>query len=306
MLKKARRARYGAGADQGKDKDKPDDAGFGRDAGSMHTFTGISNRREKKVLNRAVSVNAVAADVPRWLNWSEQPITWSRADHAPRIEYPGRVALVVKPKVGDYWLSKTLMDGGSSINIMYYDTFKRLGLSDSIVEPTAVTFHGIVPGRKAYPIGKVSLPVTFGTPSNYRTERIQFELVNFRSSYHCVLGRQAFAKFMAASHYAYNMMKIPGPRGIITVRGDPDAALACEDEGARLADAVVAAEIDTTAELAKIADEVDLSDPSILKKPMKATPSAATFESSKDTRKVDLVEGDSSRQVIIGTGLSPA
>ena len=83
MLEKARRAKYGTGGDQGKDKDKPDDAGFGRDAGSMHTFTGISNRRERKVLNRAVSVNAVATDVPRWLNWSEQPIMWSRADHAP-------------------------------------------------------------------------------------------------------------------------------------------------------------------------------------------------------------------------------
>ena len=102
------------------------------------------------------------------------------------------------------------------------------------------------------------------------------------------------------------MMKIPGPRGLIVVHGDPDAALACEDEGARMADAVVATEIDTTAELAKIADGVDLSDPSILKKPARVTPSAPTFETSKDTRKVDLVEGDSSRQVVIGTGLSPA
>ncbi|KAK1694635.1 hypothetical protein QYE76_011332 [Lolium multiflorum] len=153
----------------------------------------------------------VSVGVPRWLNWSEQSITWSRDDHAPRIEYPGRVALVVRPKVADYWLPKTLMDGGSSINIMYYETFQRLGLQDSRLEDTKVTFHGIVPGRKAFPIGKVTLPVTFGTPVNYRTERITFEVVNFRSPYHCVLGRQAFARFMAAPHYAYNMMKMPGP-----------------------------------------------------------------------------------------------
>src|SRR4051812_31537411 len=50
-------------------------------------------------------------DIPQFLNWSEQPIVWSREDHSPRIEYPGRVALVVKPKVGDYWLPKTLMEG---------------------------------------------------------------------------------------------------------------------------------------------------------------------------------------------------
>nr|XP_051215918.1 uncharacterized protein LOC127333572 [Lolium perenne] len=144
------------------------------------------------------------------------------------------------------------MDGGSSINILYYETFQRLGLPDSRLENTKVTFHGIVPGHKAFPIGKVTLPVTFGTPVNYHTERITFEVVNFRSSYHYVLGRQAFARFMAAPHYAYNMMKIPGPRGIITVHGDPEMALECKDSSAKLADAVIADEHDNTAEHANL------------------------------------------------------
>lgn len=47
-------------------------------------------------------------------------------------------------------------------------------LAESMIEPTKTTFHDIVPGRKAYPIGKVALPVTFGTPENFRTERIIF------------------------------------------------------------------------------------------------------------------------------------
>jgi hypothetical protein len=114
-LEKARRAKAGANADQDKYQERPADEGFGHSVGSLHTFTGITNRREKKVLAHAISVNSVVADVPWWLNWSEQEITWSRADQAPRIEYPGRVALVMKPKITDYWLSKTLMDGGSSI-----------------------------------------------------------------------------------------------------------------------------------------------------------------------------------------------
>src|SRR3954467_7521974 len=109
------------------------------------------------------------------------------------------------------------MDGGSSINILYLDTFRRLRLPQSMIETTYTTFHGIVPGRKAYPIGKVTLPVTFGTPANFHTERIVFELVPFNSLYHYVLGRQAFAKFMAAPHYAYNVVKLPGLRGVITI-----------------------------------------------------------------------------------------
>jgi hypothetical protein len=194
QIEMACRAKENCGGDQHKDRhkdqDKPKDDGF----------TWVGGRRDKKVRGRAVAVKAVVADVARWLNWSEQSITWSRDDHAPWIEYPGRVALIVKPKVADYWLSKTLMDGGSSINIMYYNTFQRLQQPDSRLERTSVTFHGIVPGRKAHPIGKVTLPITFGTPTNYRTERISFEVVIFHSPYHCVLGRQAFAKFTTAPH----------------------------------------------------------------------------------------------------------
>jgi hypothetical protein len=43
-------------------------------------------------------------------------------------------------------------------------------------------FHGIVPGHKAFPIGKVTLQVTFDSPDNYRTEKIIFDLVNIHSS----------------------------------------------------------------------------------------------------------------------------
>jgi hypothetical protein len=80
------------------------------------------------------------------------------------------------------------MDGGSSINILYLDTFRRLRLPKTMIKTTRCTFHGIVPGHKAFPIGKVTLSVTFGTPNNYRTKKIIFELVNFRSPYHAFWG----------------------------------------------------------------------------------------------------------------------
>ncbi|XP_071683385.1 uncharacterized protein [Lolium perenne] len=153
--------------------------------------------------------------------------------------------------------------------------YQRLQQANSRLEATSVTFHGIIPGRKAFPIGKVTLPVTFGTPTNYRTEWISFKVVNFRSPYHCVLGRQAFAKFMAAPHYAYNMMKMPGPSGIITVHGDPEIALEYEDSGAKLTDAVIASERNNAAELAKY--PTDNNDPAILEKATELHSSSLTF-----------------------------
>ncbi|KAK1620215.1 hypothetical protein QYE76_025732 [Lolium multiflorum] len=87
-------------------------------------------------------------------------------------------------------------------------------------ERSTRSFHGIIPTLPAYPLGKISLDVVFGTPDNFRKERLEFEVVDWESQYHAILGRPAFAKFMAVPHYAYLKLKMPGNNGtMITVHG---------------------------------------------------------------------------------------
>jgi hypothetical protein len=43
--------------------------------------------------------------------------------------------------------------------------------------------------------------------------------MDWPSQYYAILGRPAFARFMAVPHYAYLALKIPGPKGVITVKG---------------------------------------------------------------------------------------
>ena len=62
--------------------------------------------------------------------------------------------------------------------------------------------------------------MTFGGELNYRTERIIFDVAEIPLPYNGILGRPALAKFMAALHYAYNTLKMPGPMNIITVPSD--------------------------------------------------------------------------------------
>jgi hypothetical protein len=68
-----------------------------------------------------------------------------------------------------------------------------------MLTPTKAPFFGIIPGNTVTPIGLATLLITFGTKQNYRTEYIKFEVANFESSYHAILGRPALAKFMAIS-----------------------------------------------------------------------------------------------------------
>jgi hypothetical protein len=82
-------------------------------------------------------------------------------------------------------------------------------------------FYGIVPRNTSIPLGSVVLPVTFGkTRENYRTEYIKFEVVDFETSYHAILGRLAITKFMAIPHYTYLVLKMPSPAGVLSLQGE--------------------------------------------------------------------------------------
>jgi len=72
-----------------------------------------------------------------------------------------------------------LMDGGSSLNIIYLETLDLLDINRAQLQPSAGRFHGVVPGKKALPVGRIDLPVCFGTAANFRKETLTFEVVGF-------------------------------------------------------------------------------------------------------------------------------
>lgn len=61
-------------------------------------------------------------------------------------------------------------------------------------------------------------------------EKIVFDVAQIPFPYNGILGHPALAKFMAASHYAYNTLKMPRPLTIITVPSNKKDALICADQ----------------------------------------------------------------------------
>ena len=55
--------------------------------------------------------------------------------------------------------------------------------------------------KQAMPLRQINLPITFRGPSNYRTETLTFEVVGFHRTYHAILGRPCYAKFIAIPNY---------------------------------------------------------------------------------------------------------
>ena len=132
--------------------------------------------------------------------------------------------MVLDPIVDGYRLTRVLMDGGSSLNLIYEDTVRRMGINPSRISQSKTTFEGVIPGAEAYGRGSVVLNVTFGSPGNSRSEELLFIIAPFQSDYHALLGRTAFAHFNALRHYGYLTLKMPGPRGVITVNGNTECS----------------------------------------------------------------------------------
>jgi hypothetical protein len=130
-------------------------------------------------------------------------------------------------------VKKVLVDGGSSINVTFPRMLLALGVALKDLTESNTPLFGIVPTEGEYPLGHIYMPVTFGTPENYRTEFMRFEVARFGCGYNAIIGRPGLAKFMAIPHYSYMILKMSGPQGIITVRADFPGAAECFRELSR-------------------------------------------------------------------------
>jgi hypothetical protein len=206
---------------------------------NMIYVTHIPKKEQKRALRDVYAVEPVA---PKFNPWSACPITFDRRDHPTSIRHGGTAALVLDPIVDGFHLTRVLMDGGSSLNLIYSDTVRKMGIDPSRIKPNNTTFKGVIPGIEARCSGSVTLEVVFGSPDNFRSEDLIFDIVPFRSGYHALLGRTAFARFNAVPHYVYLKLKMPRPRGVITINGNTERSLRTEEHTAALAAEVQAAE----------------------------------------------------------------
>jgi hypothetical protein len=208
--------------------------------------------------------------------------------------------LVLDPVVAEVKLTRVLIDGGSGLNLIFTSTLKKMGLDlTNKLVPSKARFYGIVPGNAVHPLGTVVLPVTFEMRENYRTEFIKFEVANFESSYHAILGRLALAKFMAVPHYVYLLLKMPGRSGVLTLRGDLKKSYDCNQEAIQYAS--TSRVPDASGEVLTAAQQLSQAELDILTK--KASQSSVKSTGDVALKSIQLQEGDSSKTDIIGAGL---
>src|ERR1041384_3017009 len=153
------------------------------------------------------------------LHDADTSITFSQNDHPPVIPRPGHSPLVLDAQIGGYDMDRVFMDGGSSMNIIFASTLQKMLIPRSVWKKSGTVLNGVVPGETATSLGAVELEVVFGNRRNFAKHVLEFEVLDWQSQYHAILGRPAFAQFMAIPHYAYLELKMPGSTGVHTING---------------------------------------------------------------------------------------
>jgi hypothetical protein len=153
-----------------------------------------------------------------------------RLEDYPETEVSVRNLLfVVKLPIRQHKVAKTLVDNEASLNLIMRKTFIMMGLNLLDLTPAHDTFHGAISRQSSTPIGHIDLEVSCGTGDNKHKEMLKFEVASFDIGYNCILWRPFLLKFMVVIHTAYASMKIPDPKGVITIRADQWDALTCEN-----------------------------------------------------------------------------
>jgi hypothetical protein len=184
---------------------------------------------------------------------------------------------------------------GSSINVTFPQTLRGLGVHLKELHELDTPFFGIVPTEGEYPLGHIYMPVTFGTPENYRTEFLRFEVENFDCRYNAIIGRPGLAKFMAIPHYTYMILKMPGPQGIITVRADLQGAAECFRVAIQAA--LTTKPSATSSAQANSKPEEDLMAPA------NEAQAATSMRPTEETKRINLGFADERKTAIISSSL---
>jgi hypothetical protein len=118
-----------------------------------------------------------AAPHQRWWNTT---ISFGASDCPKNMAGAGILPLITAPVIANMKLHHVLIDGGAGLNIISHAVFKQLQIPGSRLGPSR-PFFGVGP-QPVYPLGSITLPVTFGTEENFHTENVQFDVAEVEST----------------------------------------------------------------------------------------------------------------------------
>ncbi|KAK1404813.1 hypothetical protein POM88_004418 [Heracleum sosnowskyi] len=168
------------------DEDRPKDVQFTR-AGSIHTIFGghhlgcDSNNALERYTREArhkplTNVNSLELKPLKLFKGGSVDITFTE-EEARWVHHPHNDTIVVAIQIGPMNVHRAFVDNGSSVNIIYYNTYKKLGLPDKDIVRDDAWIYGFT-GKAVRVMGVIKLPITLGEGLLSVTQMVEFMVLD--------------------------------------------------------------------------------------------------------------------------------
>ncbi|XP_020203897.1 uncharacterized protein LOC109789378 [Cajanus cajan] len=183
---------------------------------------GSTSSAQKRHLRAVRTIHAVECTRQRL-----PAITFTEADFKgidPDQDNP----MVISVEIHNCIVRKTLVDQGSSADILYWNTFKQLGIPEAELIPYNEPLVGFS-GERVQTKGYIKLSTRFCSDGpEVKDIPIKYVVVHANTSYNILLGRPSLNRLGAIVSTPHLAMKFPSESGrIITVHVDQKVAREC-------------------------------------------------------------------------------
>lgn len=125
--------------------------------------------------------------------------------------------LVIKLQIGSALVGRVLVDGGSSVDILFLSTFENMGLDRSVLRPTCQPLFAF-DSTMVCPLGIV-------TPNVCTAERcldVDFVVIDCQSSFNVIMGRGWIHTMHGVTSTLHQVLRCPSKDSTYTIdiKGD--------------------------------------------------------------------------------------
>ena len=160
-------------------------------------------------------------------------ITFKESD-AYLVHHPHCDALVIKAMMTNNNVHRILVDNGSSVDILYYQAFQRMGLRDSDLRPSPNPIYDFT-RDSVVPVGVITLPLTMGEYPKESCIMADFLVIDQPSAFNVVLGRPSLRALKVITSIYHLLIKFPTPNEVGQVRGNQEEVRSCYNQAVRSA-----------------------------------------------------------------------
>ncbi|VFQ67532.1 unnamed protein product, partial [Cuscuta campestris] len=186
---------------------------------------GGDSAAQRKNWVRSIHVGEVSADPVRRKQTRREPIVFTDRDLLA-IDEDHNDPLVITMDINGLDIARVLIDTGSSVNILYMETFQKLRLCRTQLEPLKTPLSGFT-GDTVEAEGSIVIPIELGSGDKTVWKKMRFIVVDIKCVHNTILGMPCINKVRAIISMPHLCMKLHTPGGVGEVRGDQRNAREC-------------------------------------------------------------------------------